>query len=139
MATSRSQLQRSVRAGGAGGTARRAGARRALSAEAGFGYLFVAPLLLLIVVFIYWPLLYSAYLSLYDWNFVSPDWRFVGTSNYTRLPDDPRFRLAIWQTVVYVLALVPIKVFLPLGLALQLVRRPLAGPVSGQGARPDEP
>ena len=117
MATSRSQIQSAV---GAGGTARRAGARQALSAEAGFGYLFVAPLLLLIVAFIYWPLLYSAYLSLYDWNFVSPDWRFVGASNYMRLPDDPRFRLALWQTLVYVLALVPIKVFLPLGLALLL-------------------
>ncbi|HZO28670.1 MAG TPA: sugar ABC transporter permease [Chloroflexota bacterium] len=118
MATSRSQIQRTVGAGGEGSA--RAGARRALTAEAGFGYLFVAPLLLLIVAFIYWPLLYSAYLSLYDWNFVSPDWRFVGASNYTRLPDDPRFRLAVWQTVVYVLALVPIKVFLPLGLALLL-------------------
>ena len=117
MATSQSQIQSAV---GAGGTARRAGARRALTAEAGFGYRVVAPRLLLIVAFIYWPLLYSVYLSLYDWNFVSPDWRFVGAGNYTRLPDDPRFRLALWQTVVYVLALVPIKVFLPLGLALLL-------------------
>src|SRR6185436_1787082 len=43
-----------------------------------------------------------------------------GASNYTRLTDDPRFRLALWQTLLYVLALVPIKVFLPLGLALLL-------------------
>jgi ABC-type sugar transport system permease subunit len=89
-------------------------------AEAGFGYLFVAPLLTLILTFIYWPLAYSAYLSLYDWNFTSPEWRFIGLTNYTRLPEDPRFRLAIWQTAIYVLALVPIKVFLPLGLALLL-------------------
>jgi ABC-type sugar transport system permease subunit len=100
--------------------ARPTGVRRSLSAESAFGYLFVAPLLLLIGLFIYWPLVYSAYLSLFDWNFVSPDWRFVGVSNYTRLPDDPRFRLAITQTAIYVAALVPIKVLLPLGLALLL-------------------
>jgi ABC-type sugar transport system permease subunit len=99
---------------------RRASVRRTVDAEAGLGYLFIAPLLALMAAFIYWPMLYSAYLSLYDWNFVSPDWRFVGATNYTRLPDDPRFRLALWQTVLYVLALVPIKVFLPLGLALLL-------------------
>ena len=93
--------------------ARRAGAPRRISADTVFGYLFVAPLLLLIGLFIYWPLVYSAYLSLFDWNFVSPDWRFVGISNYTRLPDDPRFRLAISQTAIYVAALVPIKVLLP--------------------------
>jgi multiple sugar transport system permease protein/sn-glycerol 3-phosphate transport system permease protein len=117
VATSSSKI---ARTNGADGTARRVATRRAVNAEAGFGYLFIAPLLALMVAFIYWPLLYSAYLSLYDWNFVSPDWRFVGATNYTRLPDDPRFRLALWQTVVYVLALVPIKVFLPLGLALLL-------------------
>jgi len=78
------------------------------------------PLLTLLGVFIYWPLVYSAYLSLYDWNLVSPDWRFVGLDNYTRLPDDPRFRLAISQTAVYLAALVPIKVLLPLGMALLL-------------------
>jgi multiple sugar transport system permease protein/sn-glycerol 3-phosphate transport system permease protein len=117
VATSRSHVQHPASTGGASARGR---PRRALNAEAGFGYLFIAPLLALIFVFIYWPLLYSAYLSLYDWNFVSPDWRFVGASNYTRLPDDPRFRLAIWQTGIYVLAMVPIKVFLPLGLALLL-------------------
>src|SRR4051812_5820373 len=115
VATSQPKLAHTDRAAG---SARRVAARRAINAETGFGYLFIAPLLALMVAFIYWPLLYSASLSLYDWTFVSPDWRFVGATNYPRLPDDPRFRLALWQTVVYVLALVPIKVFLPLGLAL---------------------
>jgi ABC-type sugar transport system permease subunit len=106
-------------------------ARSRLGHEAVAGLLFVTPLLALVVAFIYWPLLYSAYLSLFDWNFVSPDWRFVGVDNYTRLPEDPRFRLAIGQTALYVVALVPIKVFLPLGLALLLwpIRRSRAQPV----------
>ncbi len=83
-------------------------------------YLLVAPLLILIAVFIYWPLIYSMYLSFYDWNFVRPDKNFVGWDNFTRLPDDPRFIRALKGTLFYTVTLVPLQVFLPLGLALLL-------------------
>src|SRR5665811_2520748 len=36
-------------------------------------YLLIAPLLILVAVFVYWPLIYSTYLSFFDWNFVRPD------------------------------------------------------------------
>lgn len=83
-------------------------------------YLLIAPLLILIGVFIYWPLIYSLYLSFFDWNFVRPDKTFVGFDNYTRLPGDPRFKRALNGTWIYIVVLVPIQVFLPLGLALLL-------------------
>ena len=83
-------------------------------------YLLVAPLLILIAIFIYWPLFYSLYLSFFDWNFVRPDKDFVGWDNYTRLPDDPRFIQALKGTLFYTVTLVPLQVFLPLILALLL-------------------
>jgi ABC-type sugar transport system permease subunit len=83
-------------------------------------YLLIAPLLILIAIFIYWPLFYSAYLSFFDWNFVRPDKTFVGWDNYTRLPDDPRFIRSLRGTAIYLVTLIPIQVFLPLGLALLL-------------------
>ncbi len=83
-------------------------------------YLLVAPLLILIAVFIYWPLVYSMYLSFFDWNFVRPEKDFVGWGNFTRLPDDPRFIRALRGTLFYTVTLVPLQVFLPLGLALML-------------------
>jgi ABC-type sugar transport system permease subunit len=98
---------------------RTSGASR-LTWETAAPYLFVAPLLLFISAFIYWPLLYSTYLSLFDWNFVSPEKTFVGLDNYARLAGDPRFQGTLGTTAVYVLALVPVQVFLPLGLALML-------------------
>ncbi|MDQ3656410.1 MAG: hypothetical protein M3457_15210, partial [Chloroflexota bacterium] len=64
-------------------------------------YLLIGPLLVLIAVFIYWPLIYSTYLSFYDWNFVRPDKTFVGWDNFTRLPDDPRFTRALRGTLFY--------------------------------------
>jgi multiple sugar transport system permease protein/sn-glycerol 3-phosphate transport system permease protein len=83
-------------------------------------YLLVAPLIVLVAVFIYWPLIYSAYLSLFDWNFVRPNKEFVGAENYSRLFADPHFETAVRGTVVYTLALIPLQVFLPLALALLL-------------------
>ncbi len=83
-------------------------------------YLLVAPLMILVAVFIYWPLIYSAYLSLFDWNFVRPDKDYVGVENYSRLIHDSHFETALRGTAVYTLALIPLQVFLPLGLALLL-------------------
>lgn len=83
-------------------------------------YLLVAPLVALMVVFIYWPLIYSAYLSLFDWNFVRPDKDYVGVENYNRLIHDSHFETALRGTAIYTLALIPLQVFLPLGLALLL-------------------
>jgi multiple sugar transport system permease protein/sn-glycerol 3-phosphate transport system permease protein len=88
--------------------------------ESATPYLLIAPLLILISVFIYWPLIYSTYLSFFDWNFVRPDKDFVGWDNYTRLLDDPRFSRALNGTWIYFVALIPIQVFLPLGLAMLL-------------------
>lgn len=88
--------------------------------ESATPYLLIAPLLLLIMVFIYWPLFYSGYLSFFDWNFVRPDKDFVGWDNYTRLASDPRFSEALRGTWIYFVTLIPIQVFLPLGLAILL-------------------
>ncbi|MEO8848587.1 MAG: sugar ABC transporter permease [Casimicrobiaceae bacterium] len=83
-------------------------------------YLFVTPVLAIVVVFIYWPLIYSFYLSFFDWNFVSPVKEFVGFDNFVRLAGDPRFHRALYGTLVYIVALVPAQVILPLALALLL-------------------
>ena len=83
-------------------------------------FLFVAPVIAIVGVFTYWPLIYSIWLSFFDWNFVSPVKEFVGFAHFTRLVDDPRFHRALWGTLVYILALVPAQVLLPLGLALLL-------------------
>jgi ABC-type sugar transport system permease subunit len=83
-------------------------------------YLFVAPVLIIVGVFIYWPLIYSTYLAFFDWNFVAPTKEFVGFDNFVRLTQDSRFHRALWGTLIYILALVPAQVFLPLGLAVLL-------------------
>jgi len=89
-------------------------------AEGATPYLLIAPLILLIMVFIYWPLIYSVYLSFFDWNFVRPEKDFIGWDNYTRMFNDPKFMRALNGTWKYFAALVPIEVILPLVIALLL-------------------
>jgi sn-glycerol 3-phosphate transport system permease protein len=42
--------------------------------------LLVAPNLLVIAVFAYWPIIYNAFLSLTDWNMIAARPKFVGST-----------------------------------------------------------
>ncbi len=80
--------------------------------------LLLAPGLLFLLVFVYWPLLFNLWLSLQEWNLVSPSPRFVGLDNYRALLQDPAFGQILRQSLLY-LALAGVGNFLlPLGLAL---------------------
>lgn len=102
-------------------TRRRAWTRYRI-AEGMTPYVLIAPLIILMFLFIYWPLIYSSYLSFFDWNFVRPEKDYVGWGNFTRLGDDPRFMDSLRGTAIYTVALIPLQVLLPLGLALLLWR-----------------
>src|SRR3569832_2280002 len=83
-------------------------------------YLFVAPVLVIVGVFVYWPLLYSTYLAFFDWNFVAPTKDYVGIVFFVRLVFVLCFHRALWGTLIYIVALVLAQVFLPRGLAVLL-------------------
>ncbi|MEN2982526.1 MAG: sugar ABC transporter permease, partial [Thermus sp.] len=63
--------------------------------------LLLAPGLLLLLVFVYWPLLYNLWLSLHDWNLVRPKAEFVGLANYRFLLQDPLFGQLLRQSLLY--------------------------------------
>lgn len=106
-------------------TKRGLGWSRRVSLEGLAPYLFILPVLAFMGVFIYWPLLYSVYLSTLEWNFISPTREFVGLGNFVDLAGNPDFRQALLNTGGYMLIFVPVLVLAPLGLALLLwpVRR----------------
>jgi len=84
------------------------------------GYLFIAPALLLFLVFIFVPLFASLYLSFTEYNVIhAPRW--VGLENFrTLLVDDPRFWKAFRNTVLYVVGVVPTGISISLLLAAAL-------------------
>ncbi len=90
------------------------------------GWLFVAPNLAAVLVFLLFPLGFSLYLSFHSWDLFSPP-RFVGTANYRRLfGSDPLFLIALRNTAVFTVLTVLPTVAIGLVVAAVLNRK-LAG------------
>jgi len=82
---------------------------------------FVLPGLVLFVIFVIGPMLYSFHISFYDWKIVHPEqsvWEDWG--NYTQALNDPIFRRAAFNTLLYTLVTVPGQIVLGLIVALLL-------------------
>lgn len=89
--------------------------------------LFLSPWIVGFLVFTLWPVIYSGYLSLTDYDVINNP-NFIGIENYRELFEDPKVGLALWNTFVYTALSVPIHVTVALLLALLLNR---AGRASG--------
>ena len=71
-------------------------------------YLFLLPGLILFILFIVWPMLYSLRISFHDWNIVHPEQSInVGFQNYSDTLADPIFQRSVLNTLLYVIVTVP--------------------------------
>jgi multiple sugar transport system permease protein/sn-glycerol 3-phosphate transport system permease protein len=79
----------------------------------------LAPMIVLLAVFTYWPLLHTIYLSFVQWN-MNPDqpMRWVGAANYSGIFNSPLFDAAFRNTLIYIVASIPLKVLLPIPIAI---------------------
>ena len=85
------------------------------------GYLFAFPALVFLVVFVAYPLAWSLWLSLTDYNLIwSNTTAFVGLENYSRALLDPLFRTAMWNTLLFTALHVPVSAGLALLLAVMI-------------------
>ena len=86
------------------------------------GYAFIAPALIVFVALVAFPLFFSVFLSLTEWNFLS-GWeniKFVGLSNFRKLLTDNGFLWGLKNTFIYTIAIVPISIIIALILAYLL-------------------
>lgn len=105
------------------------------SGEARYGWLFTAPAILVIGVFLVLPILLALYVSFSDWNGLgSPlgNSELIGGDNYANVLVDEglartNFGTAIRNNLYYVLLVVPLQTALALFLAVQVNRRLLKG------------
>jgi multiple sugar transport system permease protein len=87
------------------------------AARAGRGFLLPGLAFLFVIDLV--PLLYSAWISLYDWWLIRPrDIRFAGLANYTRLAADPEAWRAVTVTAGFTAGAVALEFLIGLGLAL---------------------
>jgi putative chitobiose transport system permease protein len=96
------------------------GAPRSLRPEV-TPYLFLAPALLLIGVFVLYPIVSVVYYSFTDYSISTPP-VWIGLENYEKLVRDPTFWLALTHSLVY-LVVTPILIVLSIGLAIIVNRR----------------
>ena len=92
--------------------------------------LWVAPAVLLLVVFVYYPVVENLRLSLYRWSPFSPREVFVGLDNYATLRADPVFWSSLFNNAAYAVVSVVFQVGGGLVLAAvleELVRGRLKG------------
>jgi raffinose/stachyose/melibiose transport system permease protein len=80
---------------------------------------FLAPALLLLAVFLLYPLVSSLRLSLLDWNGLGNTARFIGLANWTRLAHDTVFWHSLLNNVL--LALTSVMLQLPVALVLAVL------------------
>jgi ABC-type sugar transport system permease subunit len=85
-------------------------------------YIFLAPFVVLFLVFGAYPIVKSLTLSLYATN-GPKDAVFRGFANYAFLVGDPDFQTAVWNTAVYAFFSVFLQLPIALGLALLLSQR----------------
>lgn len=85
------------------------------------GYSFVAPTVIILGIFVIAPIFYAIFLSLNHVQLLGgTSYKFVGLENFKKLLDDSRAKIAIWNTLKYVVIVVPSQTLLALIMAAVL-------------------
>ncbi|MEU5871194.1 sugar ABC transporter permease [Glycomyces sp. NPDC047369] len=92
-------------------------------ADAAAGYLFIAPQLLGVLVFVIVPVGLAVWYSLNDWNVFTGELTYVGGGNYQAALDDPALPSVLGATAVFSGGVVALNIVLGLALAVMLNRR----------------
>jgi len=97
--------------------------KRFTTGEARAAYVFMAPSLIVLALFVFWPIIQIFRLSLHDYSLVQPVNPFIGLQNFSDLLSDSRFWNAFRNTVYYTIGAVPLTTGLSLAVALGLNER----------------
>lgn len=96
--------------------------------QARTAYLMLFPALIILGVFVFYPIISAGYLSLTSWDGFNPEKPFVGLNNYIRLAKDNEFWNSLLVTVIYAFGVSVLSVISGLFFALLL-----DGPLRGRG------
>lgn len=97
--------------------------RRLTSSQARWAYLFMAPSLVILVLFVFWPIVQIFRLSAHNYSLVQAVNPFTGLANFRELFGDSRFWNAFRNTLYYTVGAVPLTTCLSLAVALGLNER----------------
>ena len=96
--------------------------KRLLGPDWRLGFLFVLPIVVLVLALVAYPFCYAIYLSMTR-KFVGMPPVFVGLENYIRLASDGFFQRAVWNSVIFTFGSVIFKLVLGMAMALVLTSK----------------
>ena len=76
-------------------------------------YLLLTPTLIAFGIFMFWPVIYTFYLSFFKWNMVSPNKTFVGLDNFAKILQDDVMHKVLANTLWYIILFILIDFVLP--------------------------
>ncbi|MGD1819458.1 MAG: carbohydrate ABC transporter permease [Pleomorphochaeta sp.] len=83
------------------------------------GYLFILPAMILLFLFIIWPMGSAVSYSFTDYFLLKPgQQKFIGLQNYLRILQDEQLQKSFINTCEFVIKVVPLQLAIALGLAL---------------------
>jgi multiple sugar transport system permease protein len=82
------------------------------------GWLFASPYLLYAIIFFLIPLVWSLFLSVTDWNLISPTYSFVGLENYAEAFKSQGVQSAFFVTFKFMAVFVPLVIAFSIIVAL---------------------
>src|SRR5579883_2066212 len=83
-----------------------------------WSYLYIAPMIILLLVFIAYPIFASLGYTLYQWNGIGDPTAYVGFANFQQVATDPIFWGSFLHTFIFTVVVVPVQLTLALILAL---------------------
>ncbi len=89
-----------------------------------FGYLFIAPALLLYLLFNIWPVFRGMVMAFTDFRFIYPAtrWNFNGVANFSEMIDDDDFWQSLGVSLRYTAVVLPVTVAIAFFLAIVISR-----------------
>ncbi len=88
--------------------------------ESKWGWIFIAPAFLHLLVFALIPILYAFGISLFRTRLVSSEREFAGVDNYSFALTEPSFLNALWNSAKYALVSVPLGLIVALAVAIMV-------------------
>lgn len=94
------------------------------SHESRTAWLFNTPYVLYTLIFLFLPLGWAVWLSVTDWNLMSPKYNLVGLRNFAKLFSDSNVQAAFWNSFRYLVPIVLLCFAFGVGIALLTSKLP---------------
>jgi raffinose/stachyose/melibiose transport system permease protein len=76
------------------------------------GYLFIAPMVILFLIFIVYPIFFNVFISFHEWNGIDIERIFTGFSNYRKLFTDPVLLIIFRNFIIFAILTISVQALL---------------------------